>query len=87
MSIASLNLFSRIPYLENLSGKEGYILNVYTVPTHRKQGMARMLINTIINYAKAHQIQRLWLNSSPQGRNIYENHGFQEVENVMELYL
>ena len=25
VSIASLNLFSRIPYLENPSGKEGYI--------------------------------------------------------------
>ena len=30
ISIVSLCLFDRIPYPENLKGKEGYILNVYT---------------------------------------------------------
>ena len=87
VSIASLNLFSRIPYLGNLSGREGYILNIYTLPNYRKKGMAGKLVNTIIDYAKENEIKRLWLNSSKQGRSVYTRHGFEEVENVMELYL
>ena len=30
VAIGSLCLFSRIPYQENLTGSEGYILNIYT---------------------------------------------------------
>lgn len=59
-----LNLFSRIPYLGNISGREGYILNIYTLPNYRKKGMAGKLVNTIIDYAKENEIKRLWLNSS-----------------------
>ena len=40
VSIGSLCLFSRIPYEENYSGLEGYILNIYTLPVYRKRGFA-----------------------------------------------
>lgn len=36
VAIGSLCLFTRIPYNENLSGLEGYILNIYTFPQFRK---------------------------------------------------
>lgn len=85
VAIASLNLFSRIPYLENLSGKEGYILNIYTSPNYRKRGMAGKLVKTIIDYAKVNDIKRLWLNSSEQGRPLYLSYGFEQVGNTMEL--
>ena len=84
VSVASLCLFSRIPYKENLSGKEGYILNVYTLPEYRGEGMAKALINTIINYAKTNNLTKLWLNSSEEGERVYKNYGFEKVENAME---
>ena len=62
VSIASLNIFYRIPYAENLLGKEGYILNVYTLPSYRKKNMADTLIKVIIDYAKNNSIKKLWLN-------------------------
>ena len=40
VAIGSLCLFSRIPYQENLSGTEGYILNIYTSKHFRKCGFA-----------------------------------------------
>lgn len=85
ISIASLNLFSRIPYLENLTGKEGYILNIYTMPNYRKKGMAGKLVNSIIDYAVKNEIKKLWLNSSDQGKSLYLDYGFEQVGNVMEL--
>lgn len=87
VSIASLNIFYRIPYAENLLGKEGYILNVYTLPSYRKKNMADTLIKVIIDYAKNNSIKKLWLNSSDEGKRIYLKNNFKEIENIMELYL
>lgn len=87
VSIASLNIFYRIPYAENLLGKEGYILNVYTLPNYRKKNMADTLIKVIIDYAKNNSVKKLWLNSSDEGKRIYLKNNFKEIENIMELYL
>lgn len=86
VAIASLCVFTRIPYAANISGKEGYLLNIYTTPTFRKKGLATSLIKTIIDYSRNNGIKRLWLSSSEQGRNIYELCGFRGKTNEMELY-
>lgn len=65
-SIGSLCLFTRIPYQENLSGLEGYILNIYTSPQFRKCGFANQILDNIIRYSQKNNIKRLWLNSSEQ---------------------
>lgn len=87
VSIGSLCLFSRIPYEENLSGLEGYILNIYTLPPYRKRGFANQILDMIIEYSKKNQINRLWLNSSEQGKRLYAQRGFVNKENEMELFL
>lgn len=84
---ASLCLFSRIPYEENKTGSEGYILNIYTLPQFRKKGYGKSLVNEIIKYADSNNIKRLWLDASEQGKPIYLQTGFEEKKNVMELYL
>lgn len=84
---ASLCLFSRIPYEENKTGSEGYILNIYTLPEYRKKGFAKSLINEIIKYAEDNNIKRLWLDSSKEGRPVYLKKGFEEKNNVMEMFL
>ena len=83
----SLCLFFRLPYAENLSGQEGYILNIYTSPLFRRQGYANAILDEIIAFAKDNQIKRLWLNSSEQGEELYGRRGFAKKENEMELFL
>lgn len=87
VSIGSLCLFSRIPYEDNLSGLEGYILNIYTLPSFRKCGFANQILDKIIEYSKGNNIKRLWLNSSKQGKKLYEARGFVKKENEMEVFL
>lgn len=77
---ASLCLFSRMPYHGNLFGKEAYVLNVYTLPEYRRQGIAAKMIKEIIEYSKVNHI-------SEQGRNIYRKCGFTGREDCMTLYL
>lgn len=87
VAIGSLCLFERIPYEENLSGLEGYILNIYTFPMFRKQGIAKHILEEIIKYALQINIRRLWLNSSENGKKIYTELGFIKKDNEMELFL
>ncbi len=87
VSIGSLCLFTRIPYKENSSGLEGYILNIYTSPEFRKRGFANQILDNIIKYSQKNNIKRLWLNSSEQGKKLYEERGFIKKENEMEMFL
>lgn len=87
IAIGSLCLFTRIPYNENLSGLEGYILNIYTSVEYRKCGFANQILDTIIEYSKQNNIKRLWLSSSEQGKHLYMKKGFIKKNNEMELFL
>lgn len=87
VAVGSLCMFNRIPYQENLTGIEGYILNVYTSTKFRKNGFASCILNEIINYASENKIKRLWLSASKQGKNLYYNFGFANKDNEMELFL
>lgn len=63
-----------------------YILNVYTEPAHRQQGIAHRLVEEILAYCREHGIRNVLLHASQQGRPIYEGLGFQ-VSNEMRLTL
>ena len=87
VSIGSLCLFSHIPYRENLSGAEGYILNIFTTSHFRKFGFASQILDTIVAHSRQHHIKRLWLSSSEQGKSLYDGKGFVQKENELELIL
>jgi GNAT superfamily N-acetyltransferase len=59
-----------------LVGLEGLVLNVYVDQAHRRQGVARRLMETLIRWAPGAGIVRLVLHASPDGRPLYESLGF-----------
>jgi GNAT superfamily N-acetyltransferase len=59
-----------------LLGREGLVLNVYTVEAWRRRGVATQLLQTIIDWAAQEGIVRLVLAASPAGRALYEQIGF-----------
>jgi GNAT superfamily N-acetyltransferase len=56
-------------------GRHGIILNV-TEPDWRRQGVAMLLLQTIINWARAERLDRLVLHASETGRSLYAQLGF-----------
>lgn len=54
----------------------GYILNVYTEPAYRKRGLARGLVQAIIEWCHSQGITAISLHASDQGRPVYESLGF-----------
>ncbi|WP_034338657.1 GNAT family N-acetyltransferase [Deinococcus misasensis] len=64
----------------------GYLLNVYTHPEHRKQGLARLLVEQAIQECRERKVKVLSLHASEFGRPIYEKLGFQST-NEMRIHL
>jgi len=65
---------------KNPSGKFGYIMNMYTVPSFRKRGICTNILNLLIDEAKESGIVFFQLHASKQGEPIYRNNGF-EIHN------
>ena len=64
----------------------GYVLNVFTEPDHRRQGLARRLVEECIAYCRAHEIPTVVLHASDAGRPIYDAMGFSNT-NEMRMRL
>lgn len=76
VGMASLEVFERLPYPGNLSGREGYVLNVYVEPAARRRGVAGALVRDLVGVARREGVGRLWLHASSGGRGVYEAAGF-----------
>lgn len=63
-------------------GAEAYILNVYTRPEYRRQGLARKLMEEIIGWAKQSGCARITLHTSEDGRALYESLGFVRTQEM-----
>jgi GNAT superfamily N-acetyltransferase len=76
VAAGTLAIFCRPPHLGNLSGREAYLLNMYTVPACRRGGIASKLLGAITEYAKSQGFGKVWLHATADGRPIYERFGF-----------
>ena len=61
----------------------GFVFNVYTQPAHRKQGLARRLMETMHDYCRAEGIERVILNASVFGKPLYESMGYLVTDEPM----
>lgn len=76
----------RPPSPENEAGLEGYVLNMYTLPAWRGQGLARAILRQIVTYARQQTpARRLWLRATAAGRSLYASEGFVPTTREMEL--
>lgn len=66
----------------------GFIFNVFTEVAHRKQGLARQLMDVMHDWCRAEGIERVVLNASVFGKPIYESMGYAVTnEPMMRLRL
>ena len=60
------------------SGRLGYLLNFYTIPTARGKGIATKLLDELIKEARLLGLRYLHLHASKDGESIYRKAGFVE---------
>ena len=63
-----------------LNGKIGTLLNVYTYPEYRKNGIGTNVVKIIIEEAKKLNVAIIELLATKDGKNIYKKIGFIETE-------
>jgi len=74
------------PHLLGGGPRRGNIINVYTEAAHRRRGLARLLLNTALDWCGANHVGVVILHASKEGRHLYESLGFQPT-NEMRLVL
>ena len=79
---AGLWIYNWIPSPLAPQTARGYILNVYTEPGHRQQGIARRLVEEILEYCREQGLKNVLLHASAQGRPIYESLGFEQTNEL-----
>ncbi len=62
--------------------RRAWILNVYTYPEYRRLGIARRLMQTVIDWCRQAGFQSVSLHSSDEGRPLYESLGFRPTEEM-----
>jgi len=72
------------PY--DLECRRATILNVYTYPQYRRQGIARQIMHTMMDRCRREGFARVTLHASAEGQHLYESLGF-EASNEMKLKL
>ena len=80
-----VSFYQVMPTYHNPTGKKAYIMNMYTAPEYRRQGIAMHTLDLLVNDAKAQGVSQIALEATDVGRPLYEKYGFVKVEDEMEL--
>jgi GNAT superfamily N-acetyltransferase len=86
VAASGITVLDRPPYPGNATGLDAYVTNMYTLPAYRRRGLARQLLEVLIAHARQAGIKRLFLESSREGQQLYEEFGFR-LSRGMELTL
>ncbi|MGO4289340.1 GNAT family N-acetyltransferase [Chitinophaga sp. RAB17] len=84
---AGIVFYNQPPLYHNLEGKVAYILNVYTLPAFRRKGIAKTLLQKLMEEAKERNTGKVSLHTSKDGRLLYEQFGFVAGDNEMTCQL
>lgn len=82
---ASISYITIMPTFSHPSGKRAHLMNVYTAPSIRGQGVAKKMVTMLIDEAWAKGATEISLDATTMGRPLYERLGFKENDEGMVL--
>ncbi len=80
-----VSFYQVMPTYHNPSGKKAYIMNMYTAPEYRRQGIAIHTLDLLVNDANEQGVSQIALETTDMGLPLYEKYGFVKMEDEMEL--
>lgn len=80
-----VSYFRVMPTYHNPSGNKAYIMNMYTNPEYRRQGIAFETLRLLVEDAKSRGVNAISLEATDMGRQLYEKYGFIKMNDEMEL--
>lgn len=80
-----ISFFKVMPTFHNPTGQKAYIMNMYTKPEYRRNGIAYKTLDLLIAEAKRKDFTTISLEATDMGRPLYEKYGFVKMDDEMEL--
>lgn len=80
-----VSFYQVMPTYHNPSGWRAYLMNIYTHPDYRRRGIARHMVDLLVNEAKSRGITAISLDATAMGMPLYASYGFVHMPMEMEL--
>ena len=80
-----ISYFQVMPTYHNPTGKKAYIMNMYTKPEYRRQGIAIKTLDLLVADARTKGITAISLEATDKGRPLYTKYDFIKMNDEMEL--
>ncbi len=80
-----VSFYQVMPTYHNPTGKKAYVMNMYTAPEYRRQGIAFHTLDLLVKAARKQGVSQIALEATDMGRPLYKKYGFVQMEDEMEL--
>ena len=80
-----ISYYRVMPTFHNPSGNKAYIMNMYTRPEYRRQGIASRMLELLVEDARSRGIGFITLEATAMGRPLYQRFGFVAMRDEMIL--
>ena len=87
VACANLCYLSMIPTFSHPTGKRAHMMNVYVKKDFRRKGLAKKMLELLIEEAKSRKVTEISLDATEKGRPLYESMGFSHNASAMTMNL
>lgn len=86
LGCGAMCLYQEMPSPDNPDGKCSYFMNIFTSPAYRHQHVAESVVQELLNRCHEMGIQKIYLETTAQGKYLYQKLGFRKMEGYLKFY-
>ena len=80
-----VSFYRVMPTYHNPTGRCAYLMNIYTHPDYRRQGLGTRMVELLVGEARRRGVTHIGLDATAMGKPLYEKYGFQAMPDEMVL--
>lgn len=81
----SICITEELPSPDNPTGRCAYLMNIYVRKDFRQHGIAHAIVKRLVEEARIRDCNKIYLETTPEGRSVYESLGFHDLPDMMKL--
>ena len=80
IATSGMSFIEQPPHYGNLLGRIGILSSMYTVKAYRRKGIAKKLLNYVVNEAREYGCAAVHITSTHMGTFLYQDFGFKKYD-------